>query len=254
MDQNGGWYNSGGGQNFGAGAQTFAPAQSQFGNVQPAQNFAQSPFGSHSAAPVNSPFPVQAPIGNNGGVMPPNLSGHMGGQYNDNDDPPLLEELGIDPHAIIERMKGIAFFKKLSHDVAHAPDMWGPILIIICLAGCFTLGGKLLLGPIYGMCVTGFGGLYLLINAMANEGTISLAHAVSILGYGLMPVVGLAVIAILMPLKNTLGTVISLVVIVWCTATTSRFFEASASMHEQRWLVAYPISLVYSCFVILTVF
>ena len=42
--------------------------------------------------------------------------------------------------------------------------------------------------------------------------------------------------------------------ILWSTHTATRFFEKALHMADQRYLIAYPVGLVYSCFVLITVF
>merc|ERR1719414_2261160 len=65
--------------------------------------------------------------------------------YDDDIDnePPLLEELGIDVGNIWLRMKGIAFFKRLYEEVLRDADLGGPIVIILALGLCLLLAGKL---------------------------------------------------------------------------------------------------------------
>jgi protein YIPF5/7 len=42
--------------------------------------------------------------------------------------------------------------------------------------------------------------------------------------------------------------------IVWATVASTRLFEQALKMTQQRWLVAYPVGLLYSVFVLITVF
>ena len=76
----------------------------------------------------------------------------------------------------------------------------------------------------------------------------------SVLGYSLLPINGLAVVAIVFSLQGYLGFVLSAVAILWATAASTRIIERTCDMREQRWLVAYPTMLLYSCFVMITVF
>mmetsp|Transcript_39039 Transcript_39039/g.105684 ORF Transcript_39039/g.105684 Transcript_39039/m.105684 type:complete len:264 (-) Transcript_39039:73-864(-) len=169
-------------------------------------------------------------------------------------EPPLLEELGIDVGNIWLRMKGIAFFKKLDEEVLRDADLGGPIVIILALGLCLLLAGKLVLGLLYGWGLTSCIFICLLINVMSQRGGIDLYCTTSILGYGLIPVVLLAFIGIFVSLKSSFGTVISAICIFWATATSSRFFATAIAMHQQRWLVAYPVGLVYTLVSLITVF
>jgi hypothetical protein len=50
------------------------------------------------------------------------------------------------------------------------------------------------------------------------------------------------------------GLILTLVAILWCTHTATRFFEVVLSMREQRYLIAYPVLLLYVCFALITIF
>merc|ERR1712113_356806 len=98
------------------------------------------------------------------------------------------------------------------------------------------------------------GSMWMLINVMSQKGGIDLYSTISILGYGLIPTVILAFLGIFVTLKSSIGTFMSALCICWSTATSSRFFATAIAMHQQRWLVAYPVGLFYTCFTLLTVF
>ena len=38
------------------------------------------------------------------------------------------------------------------------------------------------------------------------------------------------------------------------TCTSTRLFEAKLHMRPQLYLIAYPLALIYSCFVLITIF
>ena len=44
------------------------------------------------------------------------------------------------------------------------------------------------------------------------------------------------------------------IVIIWCTVSSTRLFEGGCGLRDQRYLVAYPVALIYSAFVIITIF
>lgn len=50
------------------------------------------------------------------------------------------------------------------------------------------------------------------------------------------------------------GRALAVVTIAWSTYASTRLFEKALSMSQQRWLVAYPVGLVYSIFVLITIF
>mmetsp|Transcript_112088 Transcript_112088/g.327872 ORF Transcript_112088/g.327872 Transcript_112088/m.327872 type:complete len:266 (+) Transcript_112088:138-935(+) len=226
--------------NFPSPGQAVTPPQPQGGLAPPGPQ--QPGVGFSSPMQPNVFTPQQQPQ-----AMP---------SYDDDveNEPPLLEELGIDVGNIWLRMKGIAFFKRLDEEVLRDADLGGPLVIIFALGFCLLLAGKLVLGLLYGWGMTSCIFICLLINVMSQRGGIDLYCTTSILGYGLIPIVLLAFIGIFVSLKSTFGTVISMVCIFWATATSSRFFATAIAMHQQRWLVAYPVGLVYTLVSLITVF
>uniref|UniRef100_A0A7S2QRL5 Protein YIPF n=3 Tax=Lankesteria abbotti TaxID=340204 RepID=A0A7S2QRL5_9APIC len=145
--------------------------------------------------------------------------------YEFGDEIPLLEELGIRPEHIVKRMKSVLFFHKLDHDLLVDSDMSGPLFVAMSLGFCLLLSGKLHFGYIYGLGIVGCLGSYVLLNLMSSKDSIDLYRTMSILGYSLIPVVLLAFVSIFLPLRTTYGSVFSVLCILWCTATASRFFE-----------------------------
>lgn len=189
-----------------------------------------------------------------GGSMQP---GHFPMSSADDDfenEPPLLEELGINVEHIIARIQGVALFKKLDEDMLRDADLSGPLVICMALGMALLLAGKLQFGYIYGFAAGGSFGICLLINVMSQKGGIDLYRTMSILGYGLIPIVVLAFVGIFLSLKSTFGAILAPLCISWATATSSRFFATAIAMQEQRWLVAYPVGLVYTFFTLITIF
>lgn len=74
------------------------------------------------------------------------------------------------------------------------------------------------------------------------------------LGYCLLPVIGLAAVGILHSLKGADGHLLGLVSVVWCTFSATRLFEEYLEMRRQRYLIAYPVGLLYACFALITVY
>merc|ERR1719221_1303815 len=166
-----------------------------------------------------------------------------GPSFDDDDfenEPPILEELGINIDHILLRMQGIALFKKIDEDILRDTDLSGPLAILLVLATCLGLAGKVLLSYLYGFAALGSCFIWLLVNVMSQKGGLDPYRTISIFGYGLLPMAFLAFIGIFVSLKSTFGTVLSFFCILWSTATSSRFFATAIAMHDQRWLVAYP--------------
>jgi len=97
--------------------------------------------------------------------------------------------------------------------------------------------------------------MYSLLNLLHHEG-IDVWRTCSVLGYCLLPVIYLATISIFISLRGLIGLSLSIIAISWSTYSSIRLFDAKLNLQitEQYWLVVYPIMLLYSCFVLITVF
>lgn len=177
-----------------------------------------------------------------------------GGVDYDN-EPPLLEELGINFSEIWSRTLAVSFpfSSNLPSMEENDTDLAGPLCFCLLLGSCLLLTGKVHFGYIYGFGVIGCLLMYVILNLMSDE-AISVDRTMSILGYSLLPIVFLAIINIFVDLKGTAGLLLSTVVIGWCTLSATRLFEKALNMKEQRYLVAYPVTMLYACFALLTIF
>lgn len=105
---------------------------------------------------------------------------------------------------------------------------------------------------------------------MSEQG-IDAYRVASVLGYCLLPLVGVGAISVMVALEcvklisfrfvltsklysGVFGYLVSLLSIIWCTYSASGIFVAVLRMSDQRLLVAYPIGLLYGCFALLSVF
>ena len=76
----------------------------------------------------------------------------------------------------------------------------------------------------------------------------------SVLGYSLLPFTFLALLAVFVDLNSIPGGIASILMILWSTVTATRYFEYGLEMEDKKYLIAYPISLFYFVFMLLTVF
>uniref|UniRef100_K3WQV6 Protein YIPF n=1 Tax=Globisporangium ultimum (strain ATCC 200006 / CBS 805.95 / DAOM BR144) TaxID=431595 RepID=K3WQV6_GLOUD len=214
---------------------------------QPAQ------YGGASMAPR-----FQSPPGSSGGI-----SGTVGSSYADPDDedysnePPLLEELGINfEHIWLKTQSVLLPMKQINEHILDDADLAGPLVFCFLFGMCLLLAAKVHFGYIYGFGVISCLFMYLLMNLLSPERTIDIYRVCSVLGYCLLPIIGLAAINIVVSVKDLglVGFGLASLCILWSTHTASRFFEKALYMTEQKYLIAYPIVLVYSCFVLITVF
>ena len=169
-------------------------------------------------------------------------------------EPPLLEELGINPQSIKNKIIGVITLKRIDKKFLEDSDMAGPLLIFLLFAFSSVLQYKINFGYIYGISVFGSILVFLLLNLMSKNDGILLYNTISVLGYCLIPIVLLSFIAVFMDMKNIIGGVIAALAIIISSLNASRFFEIGLDMHSQRWLIFYPVALFYTCFVLVTIY
>lgn len=115
--------------------------------------------------------------------------------------------------------------------------------------------GKVEFGSIYGFGLSGCLGIYFIINLMSKKNQyVEFYKTISILGYSLLPFTFLALLADFADIRGLPGGVASFLIILWSTVTATRYFEYGLDMEDKKYLIAYPISLFYFVFTLLTVF
>eukprot|EP00903_Cladosiphon_okamuranus_P015888 g14674.t1 len=185
--------------------------------------------------------------------------GAVGGMSVEDDEdyenePPLLEELGINfEHIWSKTLAVILPTKKIDINYLDDTDLAGPLVFCLCFGLCLLLTGKPHFGYIYGFGMFGCIATAMVLN-LIGEKPINLWKTTSVLGYCLLPVIGLAALGIVWDLKGNMGHVLALVAVAWCTISATRLFEEYLDMRRQRYLVAYPVGLLYACFVLITVY
>lgn len=179
----------------------------------------------------------------------------------DFDEPPLLEELEIYPDRIVEKM--IAVLNPFrAHSLAddadfltEGTDLAGPLSFCIILALClFVSGSKVYFGYIYGLSVMSCLMMYCLLSLMTTANIFTLANVTSILGYSLLPIVGLSILGLFISLHGYFGILSASVSVIWSSLAASRLFIAISGDGNQRPLIAYPCALVSGVFALLVIF
>jgi protein YIPF5/7 len=179
------------------------------------------------------------------------------------DEPPLLEELGINVEHIIMKTKAVVIpfrrFHKDNHSALTDPalimedaDLAGPLALALLLGGELMMTGKLQFGYIYGFGVFGCLAMTVILNLMSPDKAISFWTVASVLGYALLPVNILAALKIVF--WGYFTEVLGVLTVIWSTTASTRLLEVGCGMVAQRYLLAYPIALLYSAFVLITIF
>ena len=133
--------------------------------------------------------------------------------------------------------------------------MAGPIIVAVMFATSLLFKGRVEFGNIYGFGLTGCIAIFFIINLMSKRGQyVELYSCISILGYSLLPFCILAFISIFADINNPIGWGICSIMVAWSTVTATRFFEYGLDMEDKKYLIAYPIILFYSVFMLLTIF
>ncbi|CAO3665794.1 unnamed protein product [Umbelopsis ramanniana] len=170
------------------------------------------------------------------------------------DEPPLMEELGVNfQHIRAKSMAVLNPFKPVPSNIMDNADMAGPLLFILMFGVFLRITGKSHFGYIYGVGVLGMVSIFLILNMMSQTG-IDWSRTASVLGYCLLPMVMLSGFSVVLQLGSAIGFILSVVSILWCTFSSSGMFTSVLHMSEQRFLVAYPVGLFYACFALMTVF
>ncbi|XP_051507807.1 protein YIPF5-like [Myxocyprinus asiaticus] len=202
-----------------------------------------------SAAPSPDEYTTQGPTGQ---MFQPVAQPGQTDSYEE--EPPLLEELGINfDHIWQKTLTVLNPLKPADGSIMNETDLTGPILFCIALGATLLMAGKAHFGYVYGTSALGCAGMYMLLNLMSCY-SISCGCVASVLGYCLLPMVALSAFAVVYSLQGLLGTLLALFVIGWCSLSASKMFSSALDMSGQQLLVAYPCALLYGVFALLTVF
>ncbi|KAH8118923.1 Yip1-domain-containing protein [Phellopilus nigrolimitatus] len=234
---------------------------------QPLQFYAPSPGPSENGFYPGSRSSLEGNMGVQGSMAMGGASSGFGGNIQQvgpwwtafgtgglEGEPPLLEELGINfSHIWAKSLTVLSPFGRVDDHIMDDADLYGPLIFCFCFATCLLFSGKPQFGYIYGVALLGSASIYTLLNLMSETG-IDAYRVASVLGYCLLPMVGVGALSVVKTLDGIIGYTLSLLSILWCTYAASGIFVAVLRMSEQRLLVAYPIGLLYGCFALLSVF
>lgn len=200
--------------------------------------------------------PQQMNTGYSGGYYDPKVEANAFDQPSTDydDEPPLLEELGIDPDQITKKL--LVVLDPFTSTVPIGDyDLAGPLAFCIILAGFLLLsGGTAHFGYVYGLAMTSCLMMYTLLNLMTTNSEFTLTSVASVLGYALLPVVVLSGIGVLFTLRTAIGLVLAAIAVAWSSLAASRIFVTMSADREQRPLIAYPCILLYAVFTLLIIF
>ncbi|XP_041122609.1 protein YIPF5 [Polyodon spathula] len=170
------------------------------------------------------------------------------------DEPPLLEELGINFDHIWQKTLTVLHPLKIADgSIMNETDLAGPMVFCLAFGATLLLAGKIQFGYVYGISAIGCLGMYCLLNLMSMTG-VSFGCVGSVLGYCLLPMIILSSFGVLFSLQGMVGIIITAMIIGWCSFSASKIFISALAMDGQQLLVAYPCALLYGVFALISVF
>jgi len=172
------------------------------------------------------------------------------------DEPPLLEELGINFDYIKRKTISVLnpFQRAIDPELLNDSDLSGPFCFALLLGLILLLSGKWTFDYIYGFGAVGCISMYALVNLMAGAVyNVDVYKTISILGYCLLPMTILAGISVVYSLEGIIGAVLAISCVSWCSYSAALLFTEQHDP-DQRLLVFYPLALYYTCFALLTIF
>lgn len=169
-------------------------------------------------------------------------------------EPPLLEELGINFNHIKLKTQAVLNPRgRITPDIMIDSDLAGPILFCLIFGTFLLLAGKVHFGYIYGVALFGTISLHFFFKLM-SENSIDFTRTASVIGYCLLPLVPISFAGVFLDLNNLLGYAVSAFSVFWSTYSASGFFIAVLKLDNVRPLIAYPLAMFYSVFVLMAIF
>ncbi|KAK2973939.1 hypothetical protein RJ640_001407 [Escallonia rubra] len=185
-----------------------------------------------------------------------NNIGIGGGAAGFEDEPPLLEELGINTKQIWHKTLSILNPVRVKSDLHEDADLSGPFLFLMAFGLFQLLAGKLHFGIILGWVTVASLFLYVVFNMLAGRnGNLDLYRCLSLIGYCMLPIVILSAVALFVPQGGAAILAVTGVFVIWSTRVCARLLVELASCgDEHRGLIAYACFLIYMLFSLLVIF
>lgn len=170
-------------------------------------------------------------------------------------EPPLLQELGINFSHIKEKTLAVLNPRgTITQDIMNDSDLAGPLIFCLIFGTFLLLAGKVHFGYIYGVALFGTVSLHYFFKLMSDDVSLDFTRTASVIGYCLLPLVPISGLGIFFDLNNSLGYALSAIFTFWSTYSASGFFVATLKLANVRPLIAYPLAMFYSVFVLMAIF
>ncbi|KAK6929077.1 hypothetical protein RJ641_005282 [Dillenia turbinata] len=157
------------------------------------------------------------------------------------DEPPLLEELGINPRQIRDKTLAMVNPFRVNSSLHEEADLSGPFLFVVLFGLFQLLAGKIHFGIILGWGFASALFLYVVFNMLAGRsGNLDLHRCLSLIGYCMLPIVMLSAFALFVPQGGVAMYVMAGVFVTWATRICTRLLvELAHCGDEHRGLIAY---------------
>lgn len=180
-------------------------------------------FDVSAAAATTSTAPFSGRIGGGGGGG--------GGILNFDEEPPLLEELGINTRQIWSKTVSILNPLRVNAQLHEDADLSGPFLLVVGFGLFQLLAGKIHLGIILGWMTVASIFLYVVFNMLAGRnGNLDLHRCLSLIGYSMMPIVILSALALFVPQGGAIVLALAGVFVLWSTRICTSLLVELASV------------------------
>ncbi|KAM0948142.1 putative Yip1 domain-containing protein [Dioscorea sansibarensis] len=207
-----------------------------------------------SSVPASSSFSTPAAHSFNVPAYP-SISG-SGSFSSFDEEPPLLEELGINTRQIWLKTTSILNPLRINPVLHEDADLSGAFLALMAFGLFQLLAEKFHFGIILGWVTVASLFLYGVLNMLAGRyGNLDLYRCLSLVGYCMIPMVIFSAVSLFMPHGGVLIFVAGAVFVLWSTRVCTRLLiELALCGDEHRWLIAYACWLVYLLFALLVIF
>merc|ERR1712066_882083 len=151
------------------------------------------------------------------------------------DEPPLLEELGINFDHILQKTKLVLNpLRSIDSQIVNETDLTGPLIFAFALATTLLFSGKVHFGYIYGISIFSIILMWCLLVLMSPAEGPGWGTVASILGYCLLPIVLLSAPALIFSLQSSFGLCLTIAAVLWCSVSSSKLFCSALKMESQQ--------------------
>lgn len=175
------------------------------------------------------------------------LTGYLPG------DEPLFTELGISFADITK--ESMVMFNILRQGFfatdfkSASSDLVGPAIFMVLFAVVLLLNGRIHFAYLYLLSLTSCISMYLLLKLMTPL-NIEFFKVTNILGYSFVPTLLFAIVNLLLPLQRSSRLVVGFFFALWSTYIASTVMVGHFQLKKKQLLIAYPILMIYTCFII----